>query len=339
MKIWTLLGWVGLLLFFSKETMEAALQAADLFVGGVMPALFPVMVLGGLVRLRAGNGKPSPATGIFYIMFGFAAGSPASAKQLSASVEAGLFPVRWLMSLACACGVMSPMFFIGTLASRVGQAAAWRMLLVHWATAIITGLLCYAFDRVCSPNKEPACEDRRATGTELPTPVSLPLAISAAAQALLSVLGAMMLFAMAAALLKAAAFRLFPGWAGQHSLLLSVLWATLEIGGGSFAVLDACSAAPCALLCGLCSMGGLSIWLQNLLFLGKWMHPAKLLGWRMLHGVLAWFVYWMLEKGAAVDCVSAAVVRGPLPACANTLPLLLLILLALYPLLRRKASA
>ena len=44
---------------------------------------------------------------------------------------------------------------------------------------------------------------------------------------------------------------------------------------------------PMALLCALCSFGGLSIWLQNLLFVPECVRPAKLLCMRMLHGALS----------------------------------------------------
>ena len=61
----------------------------------------------------------------------------------------------------------------------------------------------------------------------------------------------------------------------------------LAIGGGAAAVLEAWPQAPMALLCALCSFGGLSIWLQNLLFVPECIRPAKLLCMRMLHGALS----------------------------------------------------
>ena len=53
-------------------------------------------------------------------------------------------------------------------------------------------------------------------------------------------------------------------------------------------LLGVCAASvSMALLCALCSFGGLSIWLQNLLFVPECIRPAKLLCVRMLHGALS----------------------------------------------------
>ena len=56
---------------------------------------------------------------------------------------------------------------------------------------------------------------------------------------------------------------------------------------GAAAVLVAWPQAPMALLCALCSFGGLSIWLQNLMFVDRCVRPVKLLMMRMLHGALS----------------------------------------------------
>ena len=80
---------------------------------------------------------------------------------------------------------------------------------------------------------------------------------------------------------------LFPAWTASNGRLLAAAWALLEIGGGAAAVLEAWSRVPMALLCALCSFGGLSIWLQNLLFVPECIRPAKLLCMRMLHGALS----------------------------------------------------
>ena len=102
---------------------------------------------------------------------------------------------------------------------------------------------------------------------------------------------------------------LFPRWTAANPLLLAILWALLEIGGGAFALLDTVPHPPLWLLCALCSMGGMSIWLQNLLFLGNMIRPVKLILWRMLHGALAGLCCYLLMPFATV---SAASIHGML---------------------------
>jgi hypothetical protein len=97
----------------------------------------------------------------------------------------------------------------------------------------------------------------------------------------------MMLFAAVSALFRTLLDRLWPALPEACPLLPAVLWAVLEIGGGTFAVLDCFAQPPLWLLCALCSFGGLSLWLQNLLFIGKMIRPAELLFWRALHGAVS----------------------------------------------------
>mgnify|MGYP003309618947 CR=1 FL=1 len=134
----------------------------------------------------------------------------------------------------------------------------------------------------------------------------------------------MMLFAILAALLRALLTGLFPRWAKTNSGVISLLWALLEVGGGSLALLG--QGAPPWLLCGLCCFGGLSIWLQNLLFIGHMIRPTELLFWRLLHGALGvLFGYFVFRFFPAVP---AAAAFTPMPA-GKGLQLSLLLLTAL----------
>ncbi len=295
---------VLLMLLFSRQAMEAALKAADVFCRSVMPALFPMMVLSGLIPTRGTDTKHERRLYLEQIMFGFCAGSPASARQLA--INCSRYPVlkKHLEPLCCMSGVMSPLFFTGSLAALIGDRSAWLLLLCHWATALLTGGLCMGWHRIRKLPKTNTEPSSAAPSAKRP---SLPDAISSAASALLSVLGAMMLFAILSALVKVLLAGLFPRWTEAHPQLLAVIWALLEIGGGSFALLEASPTPPLWLLCALCSMGGMSIWLQNLLFLGKMLHPVKLLLWRTLHGVLAGLCCYLLMPFAAETAAAASV--------------------------------
>lgn len=322
----------GLILFFSRQAMEAVQEVAQTFVVSVLPALFPMMVLGGLCNPE----KPGTGNRSFLVLFGFCAGSPASARQAALLYAHRPMARRQFMPLLCMCGVMSPMFFVGSLGGRLGQQAGWLLLAAHWLSALATGMLCIGFyrckaeDELLPAGERPVPPPAASSGTGLLT--ALPTAVTTAAQALLSVLGAMMAFGIVAAVLRGIAERLFPAWTAAHPDLLAFLWALLEIGGGTFSLLE--HAPPLWTICTLCSFGGLSIWLQNLLFVGKMTNPMELLLWRMLHGVLGGICCYLLQKLCPVAVPTAAQAAGAVPG--SLLPILLLVTLA-FPN-RRRAS-
>lgn len=302
------------LIGLSPRVMAAAGGAAAVFVRSVMPALFPLMVLNG-VSAEMGFQKPKSRTFAlgFTVALAFVSGSPAAAQRLMiAREENGFTPAEW-SGLTAAAGVMSPLFIAGSLAAQTGYGL--RLLAAHWLSALMTGGLCglaawlKAGKRAGrakgeskggkSPSAREAASRVQASAAAGPKPnvpftALLPRAIAAAAQSLLAVCGAMMLFSVAAAVISAAAAAAFPRWAAANAGALAVLWALMEVGGGAFAVLAAFPSPPLPLLCALCGFGGLSIWLQNLLFFGQSVSPAKLLLTRALHGALAYLIGWAL---------------------------------------------
>ncbi len=322
----------GLVLLFSQQVMDSVQRVTQTFAVSVLPALFPMMVLGGLYSPE----RPGTGERFFLVLFGFCAGSPASARQTALLHTHCPVPRRELMPLLCMCGVMSPMFFVGSLGGRLGQQAGWLLLVAHWLSALATGMICAGFYRrmpqrgPLAETHPPSAAERTAPGRTLLT--CLPEAISAAAQSLLSVLGAMATFGIVSAVLQGVAEMFFPAWTADHPASLSLLWAVLEVGGGIFSLLE--HAPPLWTICALCSFGGLSIWLQNLLFVGKLINPMELLAWRMLHGVLGGICCYLLQKLCPVAVPTAAQAAGVVPG--SLLPILLLVTLA-FPN-RRRAS-
>lgn len=274
MRAWGIAVCAAGLMLFSQPAMTAAQEAARTFAGGVMPALFPMLVLCRLLPAPAGRGTRFPWV---QAAFGWMAGSPAAAQRAEAlRLSGGVRPAQWERLLALT-GVMSPLFFTGTLARWLQSAqTAWLMLAAHWLGAVVTALMWRA---------KPPC----AEAGEAPSPAaaSLPEAVAQAARALLAVCGSMMLFSIAAGVTRSALAALLPAWTERSKPLLAALWAVLEIGGGAKAVTEAFP-QPAALLCGLCSFGGLSVWLQNLLFVGESIRPVRLLGMRALHGAISY---------------------------------------------------
>lgn len=287
-------GLAALMLLDSDTVLNAVNGAAGVFVRSVMPALFPMMVLNGLSARLSGREKRWMTVGFCWL-----AGSPASAQRLEGLWERGELPERALLPLAAATGVMSPLFFVGSLGSRLpNPAGGWLLLTAHWLGALAAAGLIHRLSRRFSSMEKAETvrpEQRTATGrTSLLA--ALPDSLRQAGTALLSVCGAMMLFSILAAFFRQGLSALLPGWAADHPEIPALLWALLEIGGGAHALLDVSPTPDLPLLCALCSFGGLSIWMQNLLFLGKSIRPGKLLLLRLLHGAAAYGVCRMLVR-------------------------------------------
>lgn len=286
-------GLAALMLLDSDTVLNAVNGAAGVFVRSVMPALFPMMVLNGLSARLSGREKRWMTVGFCWL-----AGSPASAQRLEGLRERGELPERALLPLAAATGVMSPLFFVGSLGSRLpNPAGGWLLLTAHWLGALAAaGLIHGLCRRFSSMEKaEPVHPEERTAG-RASLLAALPDSLRQAGTALLSVCGAMMLFSILAAFFRQGLSFLLPGWAADHPEVPALLWALLEIGGGAHALLDVSLTPDLPLLCALCSFGGLSIWMQNLLFLGKSIRPGKLLLLRLLHGAAAYGICRMLVR-------------------------------------------
>ena len=375
----------ALLLWRSALCMEAALAAAAVFARSVLPALLPLMTLAEWSVLRERpqcSGFAGKRRLIGLLLFAFAAGSPAGVRRACGAKER--LTERGARFLLVASGVMSPMFFTGTLASWLGDSAtAACMLASHWASALLTGLLAAwrtkprgDEESVAPPStaqavggaradtsyanapridmkraqasRNAAGDDARTLRADMPRAQSaqaqsraaaaaqappmnafqaLATAVGAASRSLVAVCGAMMLYAVMGALLAELLRAALPSISAQA---VAVLRALLEIGSGAHAVCQSV-AEPAALLCALCSFGGLSLWTQNLAFVGDGMRPAALLGYRAVHGALAYAVCRCVigvcrSAGMlAAFSPSAAALAGracsPLPACLALLAL------------------
>ena len=286
-------GLAALMLLDSDTVLNAVNGAAGVFVRSVMPALFPMMVLNGLSARLSGRERRWMTVGFCWL-----AGSPASAQRLEGLRERGELPERALLPLAAATGVMSPLFFVGSLGSRLpNPAGGWLLLTAHWLGALAAAGLIHRLSRRFSPTeKAETFRPEQRTAGRASLLAALPDSLRQAGTALLSVCGAMMLFSILAAFFRQGLSFLLPGWAADHPEIPALLWALLEIGGGAHALLDVSPTPDLPLLCALCSFGGLSIWMQNLLFLGKSIRPGKLLLLRLLHGAAAYGVCRMLVR-------------------------------------------
>lgn len=290
-----LFGLAALMLLDSDTVLAAVNGAAGVFVRSVMPALFPMMVLNGLCA-RLGGREQRWMT----VCFCWLSGSPASAQRLEGLWERGGLAGRELLPMAAATGVMSPLFLVGSLGGRLpNPAGGWLMLTAHWLGALAAAGLAHGLNHLSRrKTADAALPEEWALRPAEPVSLltALPDSLRQAGPALLAVCGAMMLFSILAALFRQGLSALLPGWAAAHPEFPAILWAVLEIGGGAHALLDASAAPDLPLLCALCSFGGLSILMQNLLFLGKSIRPGRLLACRLLHGAAAYGICGLLVR-------------------------------------------
>ena len=136
-------GLAALMLLDSDTVLNAVNGAARVFVRSVMPALFPMMVLNGLSARLSGRERRWMTVGFCWM-----AGSPASAQRLEGLRERGKLPERALLPLAAATGVMSPLFFVGSLGSRLpNPAGGWLLLTAHWLGALAAAGLFHRLSR------------------------------------------------------------------------------------------------------------------------------------------------------------------------------------------------
>ena len=290
-----LFGLAALMLLDSDTVLAAVNGAAGVFVRSVMPALFPMMVLNGLSEHLGGQEKRWMT-----VCFCWLSGSPASAQRLEGLWKRGEVAGRELLPMAAVTGVMSPLFFVGSLGSRLpGTAAGWLLLAAHWLGALAAAGLAHGLNHLSRrKTADAALPEERALRPAEPVSLleALPDSLHQTGPALLAVCGAMMLFSILAALFRQGLSALLPDWAADHPEIPALLWALLEIGGGAHALLDVSAAPDLPLLCALCSFGGLSILMQNLLFLGKSIRPGRLLACRLLHGAAAYGICGLLVR-------------------------------------------
>ena len=216
--------------------MEAARLACRQWATGVLPALFPYLVLSRLLLGAAGGS-------MLTIPLAMLAGSPAGARLLALGGANCASQRR-----AALCATASPLFLLGTLSGGA------LMLAAHWLGA----LAAYGFSACFPPHADaapPAVPDSASA--------SLPEIIADSALAMLPVCGCMVFFSVVTALVES----LFP----LPSAFAAALAAFLEMAGGCARI--SALALPArltrALLCAAVSFGGLSVFMQNASYLRR----------------------------------------------------------------------
>ena len=244
--------------------MEAARAACRQWATGVLPALFPYLVLSRLLLGAAGGGALT-------VPLAMLAGSPAGARLLALGG-----PSRASQRRAALCATASPLFLLGTLSGGA------LMLAAHW----IGALAAYGF-AACFPVRAAADSPPAAFGS---VSASLPEILADSALAMLPVCGCMVFFSVVTALVEA----LFP----LPPALGAALAAFLEMAGGCARIfaLALPSRLTRALLCAAVSFGGLSVFMQNAAYLRRAGADLRIqFAAKVVHAVVAFGVCWQGE--------------------------------------------
>jgi len=153
------LGLCGILIWFlaDGDTVRTAVsEALRLCAGSVIPAMFPFLVVSGLlVSLGFGTWlSPSLAgfmEGLFHLpgtagaalLLGLVGGYPIGARTAAALYRTGQLTEEETCRLLTFCNNANPAFFLGVLGAGVFQSsrAGLYLWLVHVLSALLTGML------------------------------------------------------------------------------------------------------------------------------------------------------------------------------------------------------
>ena len=278
MKKRTLLAFFAAMVFLildSRCAARSAREAMTLCAQTLIPTLFPLFVLAGMVvpglasiripGLAKLLGFPEGGEGFF--LLGCLGGYPLGAACITQAMEERHLSKQDAQRMAGLCSLCGPGFLFGAVAGILSLREASVIFLLQLESAILTA----AFWP--SPSEEKCRISAR--------PVSLPAAINRAVSSICSVCAWVTLAAVAAGFLRRWIFPFLPGMAGI------VLTGLLELTNGLFSIREL-STELRFLLCALfLSFGGVSVLLQIAGFLspaGISMMPCIIQ--KLTHGVL-----------------------------------------------------
>ena len=242
-----LLAAMALLILDSRSTADSALEALSLCARTLIPSLFPLFVIGGmLVPGLAGIRIPGLSRLLGFpegfFLLGSLGGYPLGAACIAQSVERGDLPKRDAARMIGLCSLCGPGFLFGVVGTLLSIREAALLFLLQLEAALLTA----AFWPGASTGICPAAAE----------PVSLPAALNRAVNSILSVCGWVTLAAVAAGFLRRWVFPFFPEG------IAVLLTGLLELTNGIFAA-GALPREAQLVLCALfTSFGGVSVLLQ-----------------------------------------------------------------------------
>jgi len=240
-----------LLLLFPSDASSAAYDALRIWGLDVVPSLFPYMVL--CQALSSALSGRRLVLRHAAVALGLLGGSPSGSAALASAAEGAPMKRRRLFSLCALTGTLSPMFFLGPLSAWTSPSIGRKLLLTHIGGALLASALLYA-----------------APGSAVSTPRSAaPLQpqernpLMRSIHTVLSVGGCIVFFSAVSGCIRP----LFPFLSES---VLALLHAFSEISGGmrAMAQLNLSADLRLVLMSAAAGLTGVSVLIQNLLFLG-----------------------------------------------------------------------
>lgn len=302
----------GLMLLKPGTVSQAACRACALWAEAVLPNLLPFLVCLTYAagRLPIPEGKGCRVTGLSrfgrrVMLMGWLTGSPGGARLMGEAAARGCLSPADGLRLALWGGSMSPMFLMGTLPVWCARPVGLKLLAAHLAGVFAAGQMARLLPVRPCPSLKGAP----------PPPMTLSRAIDSACRALLTVCGCMVMGCVAGALMR----ECLPGLSPMAGALFQCL---AEVTAGCRELLEA--GAPVWALPGAVSLGGLSLFLQNMAFWPRdWFSPGWVLGGRLIACGVSLGVGWLL-LGSAKAPVFAAF--GQAPVTVNLWPMVFILL-------------
>ena len=131
---------LALMLRFPLEALDAAASGLRVFSQGVLPALFPYMVLCQLLTPALCRMRRIPRA-LPVAALAFMGGSPGGARLISLLREQGALNSRQTRLLAALTGTCSPMFLLGTVSVWASsRALGVAVLAAHWLGSALCAL-------------------------------------------------------------------------------------------------------------------------------------------------------------------------------------------------------
>ena len=304
-----------LMILDSRCVADSAREALSLCAKALIPALFPLFVLGGLLvpglaRLKIPGfarllGFPEGGEGFF--LLGCAGGYPLGAACIAQAVERKSLDLRDSERMVGLCSLCGPSFLFGVVASIFSLEQAAVLFFLQLEAALITAAFW----------PKPSCSRCKIVSES----VSLPAAVNRAISSTTSVCAWVTLAAVAAGFLGRWVFPFLP------EPLPVMLTGLMELTNGLFA-LQTLDGELRLLLCAFfLSFGGVSVHLQiagqvtpvgirmGQCILQKSTHAilttALTFCWVQLGGMAFWIVPAVLFAKIAVEIPGGMVYNGP----------------------------
>ncbi|MBQ7099217.1 MAG: hypothetical protein IJO05_05825 [Oscillospiraceae bacterium] len=259
-----------LLILDSRCAAESAREALSLCAKTLIPSLFPLFVLGGMLAPGLAVLRIPGLSRILgfpegFFLLGCLGGYPLGAACIAQALERGDLSRKDAERMTGLCSLCGPSFLFGVVSNILSIRDAVVLFVIQLETALMTAAF---WPGGCKAGCLPS-----------PQAVSFPDAVSRAVRSILSVCAWVTLAAVAAGFLRR---WVFPFLSGGMAVVLTGL---LELTNGIFAAQGMPYEAQFVLCALFCSFGGVSVLLQ-LAGLSKGLEIGQCIAQKALHGFL-----------------------------------------------------